>query len=110
MDNNQPDIDQILKSLDNVNRASPGPFFLSKLENRLANQKRQEAQPIQDQWLTWILNHQYLVAAGIILLLMLNIVVFANINTGVNIYNDDTTTSLVEDYNLNGYAWYSYNE
>lgn len=110
MDRKQPDIDKILNSLDKVERASPGPFFFSKLENRLAHKQQQVVQSKQEQWLVWVINHQYMVAAGIVLLLLLNILALNNFNTWEYINYDDSTASLVEDYSLNGYAWYSYNE
>ncbi len=110
MDSNQPDIDKILNSLNHVERASPGPFFFSKLENRLAHKQQLVAQSKQEQWLGWVVNHQYMVAAGIILLLLLNILILSNFNAGEIINYNDSTASLVEDYSLNDYAWYSYNE
>jgi hypothetical protein len=90
--------DEILKSIDGINRASAPDFFYTRLKAKL---DRLSERPYESGRRSWLLHPAYALATLIVVLLINAFVLLKNDGSAKDGVQDEGLTSIAAEYNLN---------
>jgi hypothetical protein len=87
-------VDAALNSIDNIGRASPSPFFYSKVMGKIRN----EPQTVWERWSSFFLRPTIAFATVCLIIVINAFVIYSNI-TGSFSLNDQAEVTLSDEYN-----------
>ncbi|HQU56774.1 MAG: hypothetical protein R2796_06775 [Chitinophagaceae bacterium] len=102
MENKKDHIEEILGSLDNVQRATAPDFFYTRLKARM---EKGLEEPVQK---SWTLRPAFILVT-LLLVLALNAFVIFKGNASLSSSDNDTMQSIASDYSLNSSITYEIN-
>ena len=88
-------IDAVLNSIDNIERATPSPFFYRKVMSKL----RRTPPALWERWSTFFLRPTIAFAAIFLVIVINAFVIYSNI-TGSFSLNDQTEFTLADEYSM----------
>lgn len=101
--NRNEGIEQILNSLDGMQRAQPAPFFYTRLHARLTRTEKNIWEKI-----TYFVSRPVIAFSMVSLVILINLAVLLNQSGGSSSSTDQTYQSVYEDYTVASNDFYDY--
>ncbi|MBC8033422.1 MAG: hypothetical protein H7Y03_04710 [Chitinophagaceae bacterium] len=103
MSKKEQKIQSILESLDGVQRATPGPFFFTRVMVQLSQERKSVWERVSS-----LIARPAVAVSGLCLILVVNMLVVVNQRTRLPILSENAELTMVDEYTIATASFYDY--